>query len=134
MRRCVGPLRSKRIWMVRLGRWGGASKRMDLKEIEGLGHAAFVESGAQRFDEGIDIFGEEELAVTADAAGVIEQSNEAGLEGRALVLNVRADERVGLPHFIGLSFGEGQPQFAGAVRIGFEQFVSLDDAAKGVRS
>ena len=82
----------------------------------------------------MDILGEEELAVTADATGVIQESDEAGLERRALVLDVRADERVGLPHFIGVSFGEGQAQFAGAVRIGFEQFVLLDDAPKGVGS
>ena len=50
------------------------------------------------------------------------------------MLNVRADERVGLPHFIGVGFGEGQAQFAGAVRIGFEQFVLFDDATKGVGS
>jgi hypothetical protein len=48
--------------------------------VEGVGHAAFVESGAERFDERIDIFGEEELAVTADATGVIEESDEPGLE------------------------------------------------------
>ena len=72
--------------------------------------------------------------MTADTAGVIEESDEAGLKRGALVLNVRADERVGLPHFIGVGFSEGQAQFAGAVRIGFEKFVSLDDAAKGVGS
>ena len=76
--------------------------------VEGLRHAAFVESGAERFDERINIFSDKELAVTADTTGVIEESDEAGLERRALVLNVRADEGVGLPHFIGVGFGEGQ--------------------------
>src|SRR5213075_1635449 len=106
MTRCVGRLRSKRIWMVRSGRWRGASKRTDLKE----------------------------KVLSARTVRSSSTKKSSSLERRALVLNVRADERVGLPHFIGVGFGEGQAQFAGAIRIGFEQFVLFDDAPKGVGS
>jgi hypothetical protein len=44
-----------------------------------LGDAAFVEGGANGPHQGIDVFLEEELAVTEDAAGVVEEGDEPGL-------------------------------------------------------
>ena len=52
-------------------------------DVEAGGHPAFVEGGAQGLNEGIDILGREELAVTTDPAGVIEEGNETGLDGDA---------------------------------------------------
>ncbi len=45
--------------------------------VKGHRDAAFVEGGAEGLDEGIDIFGEEELAVATDAAGIVQESDEA---------------------------------------------------------
>lgn len=53
-------------------------------DVEASRHPALVESGAQGLDEGIDIFGWEELAVTTDARGVIQESDETGLNRDAL--------------------------------------------------
>ena len=44
-----------------------------------LGDAAFVEGGADGLDERIDVFLEEELAVTEDAAGIVDEGDELGL-------------------------------------------------------
>ncbi len=44
-----------------------------------FGDAAFVEGGTDGLDQGVDVFLEEELAVTEDAAGVIEKGDELGL-------------------------------------------------------
>ena len=52
------------------------------------------------------------------------RSDEASLKGRSFVLNIRANEGVGLPHFIGVGFGEGQTQLVGTVRVGLEQVLS----------
>jgi hypothetical protein len=101
-------------------------------DVKGLRKAAFVEGGAESFDKGIDVFSQKELAVAADAGSVIEESDEASLKGRSFVLNIRADEGVGLPHFIGVGFGESQAQLVGTVRVGLEHFVLFDQAAKGV--
>ena len=95
-------------------------------------HAAFVEGGAEGLDERVHVFGQEELAVAADARGVIEEGDEPGLHRRAVELDIRPVERVGLPHFIGVGFGKGQAEFVGAFRVGLEQFVLLDQPAEGV--
>ena len=95
-------------------------------------HAAFVEGGAEGFDERVHVFRREELAVTADARSVIQEGDEPGLHGRAVDLDIRAVERVGLPHFIGVGLGKGQAVFVGAVPVGLEHFVLLDQAAEGV--
>ena len=44
-----------------------------------LGDAAFVEGGANRPDQGVDVLLEEELAVAEDAAGVVDEGDELGL-------------------------------------------------------
>src|SRR5208282_4085532 len=100
-------------------------------DVEAGGHPAFVEGGAQGLNQGSDILSREKLAVTADPAGVIEEGNETGLDGDAPDLEVRAVERVGLPHLIGVGFGEGQAVFARAVAVGLEHFVLADQAVEG---
>jgi len=64
----------------------GADKGDLLAAVDGavvdeelLGDAAFVEGGADGFDEGIDVLVEEELAVAEDAAGVVDEGDEPGL-------------------------------------------------------
>jgi hypothetical protein len=74
--------------------------------------SAFVTARAESFDEGIDILGQEELAMATETAGVVQESDEAGLDGSAIDLDVRAVEGIGLPHFVGVGFGKGQPLFA----------------------
>src|SRR5687767_6400396 len=54
--------------------------------VEGLRKAAFVEGGAESFDERIDVFREKELAVAADARSIVEEGDEPSLNGRAFVL------------------------------------------------
>jgi hypothetical protein len=72
--------------------------------------------------------------VTTDAGGVIQEGDEPGLDGDAFVLEVRPDQGVGLPHVVGVRFGESQAEFVRALRVGLEQFILLDDPAKGVGS
>ena len=98
--------------------------------VQASWNPAFVEGGAEGFDEGIDVFGREELAVATDAAGVIDESDEAGLDGRALELDVRAVEGVGLPHFIGVGFGKSQALFVFRLGLGLEHVELFDDAAR----
>ena len=100
--------------------------------IERVRHAAFVKGGAERFDERVHVFGREELAVATDARGIVQEGDEPGLHRRAVDVDIRPVERVGLPHFIGVGLGEGQPVFVGAVLVGLEQFVLLDQPAEGV--
>lgn len=84
------------------------------------GHAPLVESSLEGLNERIDVFGLEELAVTTDPRSVIEEGNETSLDRNALGLDVRAVEGVGLPHLVGVGFGEGQADFVGALCLGFE--------------
>ena len=44
--------------------------------------------------------------MAADARGIIEEGDEAGLDRHALDLDVGPIERIGLPHFIGVGLGE----------------------------
>jgi hypothetical protein len=99
-------------------------------DVERLRNPAFIEGRAQSFDKRVHIFGQEELSVAADARSIIQEGDEPGLHLGSLVLEIRADERIGLPHFIDMGFGEGQSDFVGALRVGFEQFILLDHAAK----
>jgi len=94
--------------------------------------AALVEGGAERFNEGLHIFSQEELAMTTDAGSIIQEGNQPGLYRRAVALKIGAVEGVGLPHFVGMGFGEGQADLVGALRIGLEEFVLFDNAAEGV--
>ncbi|MFM1945066.1 MAG: hypothetical protein RI897_4048 [Verrucomicrobiota bacterium] len=103
-------------------------------DVEGLGNATFVEGGAKGLDERIHVLGEEELTVTTGPAGVIEESDEAGLRRRTAVLDVWAKEGVGLPHLVGMSFGERQTDFVGGLGVALEHFVLFDQAAEGVGS
>ena len=64
----------------------GADQGNLLRAVDGavvdeklFGDAAFVEGGADGFHQGIDVFLAEELAVTEDAAGVIDEGDEFGL-------------------------------------------------------
>jgi hypothetical protein len=100
--------------------------------VKRMGHPAFVESGAHRLDEGIDIFGQEELAVGANPRGVIDKGNQPGSHRPVLERQIRPAQGVGLPHFIGVSFGKSQADLIGTVRVGFEQFILFDDPAKRV--
>jgi len=99
--------------------------------VEGLRDAAFVKSGAQGFDERVHIFRKKELSVATNAAGIVEESDEPGLDRGTLVLKARTNERVGLPHFIGMGLGESQADFVRAFGVGLEQLVLLDHAAEG---
>src|SRR5580658_9166424 len=94
-------------------------------------NAALIESSAETFNEGVHVFGQEELAVTADARSVIQESNEPSLNRRAVALNIRAVEGVGLPHVVGMGLGERQAHFVGALHIGLEQFILFDNAPEG---
>src|SRR5262249_20850271 len=64
----------------------GADEDDFLRAVDGavvdqqlLGDAAFVQGGTESPHQGVDVFLEEELAVTEDAAGVVEESDELGL-------------------------------------------------------
>lgn len=103
-------------------------------DVKGLRNAAFIESRAQGFDESVDVFVEEELTVTTDAAGIVNESNESGLGRGSVVADIRAKECVGLPHFVGVSFGEGEADFARSLGVVLEHFVLLDESAEGVGS
>ena len=97
-----------------------------------LGDAAFVEGGAEGFDERVDVFLEEELAVAADAAGVVEEGDELGLAcGAPLMLTVGAEQGVGLPELVGV-FAEGQAFLVGRSPRRAEQVVLADEAVEGV--
>ena len=48
-----------------------------------LGHAAFVEGGADGLDQGVDVFFAEELAVAENAAGAIDEGDDLGLLARS---------------------------------------------------
>jgi len=52
------------------------------------------------------------------------------LHGRAVDLNMRPVERVGLPHLVGVGLGEGQPDFVGRLGVGLEQFKFPDQPVK----
>jgi hypothetical protein len=65
-------------------------------QVKALGDAAFVEGGAKGFNEGVHVFGEEELAVAANAAGIVDKGDETGLDRGALYGDVRAVEGVAL--------------------------------------
>ena len=55
--------------------------------------------------EGVHVPGGKELAEAANAAGVIEEGDEAGLDRGTLVLDIGADQGVGLPHLVGVGLG-----------------------------
>lgn len=100
--------------------------------IKGLRHAALVESGAEGLNECVHILGQEELAMAAHPRSVIQEGDEPGLNRKVCLLNIRAIECIGLPHVVGVSFGEGQAQLIGAVLLGLKQFVFFDQPAKGI--
>ena len=73
-------------------------------DVERLGDSPFIERGAKSLDESINILSKEELAVATDAAGVIDEGNEANLNRVTFVLDVGTDESVALPQLVGVSF------------------------------
>lgn len=103
-------------------------------DVEGLGNAAFIEGGAQGFDESVDVFVEEELAMATDAAGIVDEGDETGLSWRTVVLDIRAKKGIGLPHFVGMCFGESEADFIGGLGVVLEHFVLLDETTEGVGS
>jgi hypothetical protein len=96
-------------------------------DVELVRDAAFVESCAYGGDHGVDSFRKKELAVAADAAGVVEKCDEAAL-GRFAVGtgNIRAVHGVGLPQLIGELHGECQAEFVIAPVV-LEQLVGADE-------
>ena len=102
--------------------------------IKRLRDAALVKGGAQGLGVRVDVFGGEELAVSADARAVVDKGDEAGLHRLAGDAHIRAAERVGLPHFIRVGLGESEPALVFTGVLGREQLVLLDDAPEGVGS
>jgi hypothetical protein len=76
--------------------------------------------------------GELDLEGFAEDAQGIQKGNEPALDRRAPDLEIRADERVGLPHFVGVSFGKSQAQLVGTLPVGLEQFVLPGQPAEGI--
>ena len=101
-------------------------------DVHAVGDAAFVKRTTQRLDECVGVFCEKELAVAADAAGIVDEGDESGLRAFAAVLHVRPVHGVGLPHVVSVGFGEGETAFVWGFRVRFEEFVVFDDAAEGV--
>ena len=97
-----------------------------------LGDAAFVESGADGLDQGVDVFLEEELAVAEDAAGVVDKGDQPGLfaggAGHAGV-QVGAEHGVGLPKLVGVFHAESEA-FLVVVVVGSQQVVLANEAVE----
>ena len=100
--------------------------------IQTFGHASLVEGRPQSLDKGVDVFLEKELSVAQDARGIVNECNEFGLNGVGADLQVGTKQGVGLPHFIGVLLGKGQPMLVGDLRIRFEHFKLGNDAAEGI--
>jgi hypothetical protein len=98
--------------------------------VERLGDAALVERGAERGDEGIGVLGDEELAVAADAARVVDEGDELGLGAAVADLDVGPEHRVGLLHLVRVGLGEGEAALVRRLCIGFEQLVLLHESAE----
>ena len=97
-----------------------------------FGQTAFVEGGANRTDQGVDVFFEEELAVTEYSAGVVDECDQPSLfrfPGLRSAGNEGAEHGVGLPQLIGILHAEGEP-FAVLLRLGFQQIVFANEAAE----
>ena len=100
--------------------------------VEGIGEATLVEGAAKGLGEGVGVLCEEELAVAADAAGVVDECDELGLDLARAVGDVWAEHGVGLPHVVGVGLGEGEAAAVVAVGLGCEQLVGVDEPAEGV--
>ncbi len=102
-------------------------------DVEALAEAALVERALEGPEQRLGVVGEEELAVAADAAGVVDERDELGLHLARAVLHVGAKHRVGLPELVGVRLGEGEAPLALDLGVGLEQLVRLDHAPEGVR-
>lgn len=71
-------------------------------------------------------------AVGGHEVGVVEEGDQTCLGFGAGVRDVRAVEGVGLPEFVGVGLGEGQPVAAFAVAAGLEQVEAFDQPGEGV--
>ena len=81
------------------------------------------------------VFFGEELAVAAEARGIVDEGDEFALgEATAWQGDAGTEEGVGLPGLVGMAFGEGQAPFVRGFFVGLEQIKLLDEAAEGVGS
>ena len=103
-------------------------------DIERSGHPPFVKGGLERHDQGVDVLVEEELPVSAEPASIVNESDESGLIGLAVDLEIGAEQGVALPHVVGMRLGKGQTTLVGALIFGLEEIVLFDDAAEGIGS
>jgi len=71
--------------------------------------------------------------VRDDAGGVVEETDQLGLNRGGAVVDVGAEHGVGLPHLVGVLLGKGKPAFVLDVGVGFEQFEFSDHSGEGVR-
>ncbi len=103
-------------------------------DIDGFGDAAFVEGGLEAVDEVDGVVGRIEGTMGDDAGGIVYEADEEGFERFAMKadLQVRAVECVALPEVVGVGFCKCESGFGTGVGGGFEQFVTVDDAPKGV--
>jgi len=92
-----------------------------------------LEGRPQGLSKSIDILGCKEGSVTTHPAGIINEGNQPGAHGDSANAHMRAVERVGLPHFIGMGFGKGEAHFVGRLTIRQEELVLVDKAPEGVR-
>jgi hypothetical protein len=97
-----------------------------------LGNAPLVEGGAERLDQRIDVFFEEELAMTENSAGIIDEGDQLGLLLHRAVGHEGSEHGVGLPELIGVLHAEGQATLV-VGDIGFEKIVFADEAVEGRR-
>ena len=102
-------------------------------DVERVRDSAFVKRCPHRFNERVHVFRRKELSVSADPGGVVDERNEPGLHRRALDLDIRPKERVGLPHFVGMRLGKGESAFVHRVLFGLEQVVAVNHTPESVR-
>lgn len=99
--------------------------------VKSHGDPAFIKRGSDGFNKGVHVFGREELAMTTNPRGIINEGNELCLHWRAVDGDKGAKERVSLPHFISAGLGKGQPDFVGRLGVGLEQFILPDQPVEG---
>jgi hypothetical protein len=76
--------------------------------VQGLRTAPLVQGAAQSADECVGILGEEELGVTTNAAGIVDEGDEFRLGVALAVFDEGSNHRVGLPELVGVGLGKGE--------------------------